>query len=537
MQFQDIVNNLNRPKTWLLSANVFFVFLLIILSNLELLPIRNLGDFIFYTLLYLAFALYRPGWSFLFFVGTIMLENINLAPEEIGIMVRPYQFIGGLTVLAVLIKSAVKKLGFSLPKWNRYDLLFIIFAIAGFLSAIGAEDKILAFKQSAVALSFVAFYFLTRIFIQNLEDLKRVVPFFLSSSVIVVLYGIWQNIRFSKGLEAFEIMPGRPNATFTEPDWLGIFLVFLLAVIYAIINYRSGPTASLQDGSRRTDRYFKISNQIQISKAFFYVVLTASYILLILTVARSAWLGAAAMTFAFLFIILTNLKFDPKKWNLKLFFQTLSGIVVSGIVALAVVYIFNLTSFQLFNRAQSTGSGLQKITVSCQVIIVLPERIRDISDLEKLGCRHIDLEEITAEMEKGNFVRETYRPDPNINIRKEIYQKSWQEIKENPILGIGWGNIGKVLGTDENGNALNSSNIFLEVWLGAGLLGLAGFALIWIYVILDAIRVFISSNPGARPFGLFLFLGFFSILIPNIFNAGIFLGFIWLFLGLKKIKV
>lgn len=82
-------------------------------------------------------------------------------------------------------------------------------------------------------LSFVVLYFLVRVYIQDWHDLKRITPFFLSSSMIVVLYGILQNILFSLGRNPFEVMPGRPNGTFSEPDWYGLFLAFLLAVIFS----------------------------------------------------------------------------------------------------------------------------------------------------------------------------------------------------------------------------------------------------------------------------------------------------------------
>ncbi|MFA6973543.1 MAG: O-antigen ligase family protein [Parcubacteria group bacterium] len=542
----EIFNKLNRPKTYLLLANIFGVLFLIVLSNLHILPIKNLGDFIFFTVVYLAFALYRPGWSFLFFVGTIALENINLAPKEIGIMVRPYQFIGGLTIAAVLIKLAVKRLGFRLPQWNWYDLLFVIFTVTGFLSALFAPDKGVSFKQSIIAASFVALYFLARIFIQNSEDLKRVAPFFLSSSLIVVLYGIWQNIRFIYGNNSFEVMPGRPNATFTEPDWLGIYLVLLLAVIYAVIYHchseRSGAESKnlIDNPSRSFDKPAYRTGRLRMTSL--YILLTLTFILLILTVSRSAWLGAFAVTFIYLFVIWTNLKWHPKNWEWKTTLQIKIPIIISLFLAFTIVYIFNLTNFQLFNRAQSTG-GLQKITISCDPRVQLLDiqelnsrPIGNVSELEKYGCRHINLEEIDQERSQGNFVTEIFRTDPNVNIRGIIYQKSWNTIKDHPILGIGWGSIGQILGTDENGTSLNSSNIFLEVWLGSGLLGILVLAFILLYSLISGLRNFSTNDRTGKILGLCALLGLFALIIPNLFNAGIFLGIVWLFLAVTTIK-
>ncbi|MCX6763746.1 MAG: O-antigen ligase family protein [Candidatus Moranbacteria bacterium] len=555
---EQFVKQISRPKSWLILANVLLVFFLILLNNLHILPLR-MGDFLFFAFLTLAFALYRPGWAFLFFIGTIALENINLAPAQLGMALRPYQFIGALTMLALIIRFIFKRLNFELPKLKWFDALIGIIVIAGFLSTLNAPDKILSFKLSIIIFSFSILYLLSRIYIQTFEDLKRIVPFFLSSSVIVILYGVWQNIRFIYGGSNFETMPGRPNATFAEADWLGIFIVFCLAVIYVIVYYchselaeESNPKISnfsRQSGTPPRRWQIPISNKITNSKfqipirnskfsilnSFLHILLTTLYIILILTVSRSAWLGAGFVTIIFLFIILTNLKFNPKNWQFRCFLKTLTNFAIAIFVSFLLIYIFHLTNFQLFNRAQSSG-GLQKITIACEKEIALPNSINNISELAKYNCRHINLENIAQEKAAGQFVTEIYRTDPNVNIRQIIYQKSWEQINNHLILGIGWGSIGKILGADERGAALNSSNIFLEVWLGSGILGIISFVLIWIIILISGLRNFLKENPESKIFGLFLILSVFALLIPNLFNAGILLGILWLFWGASQIE-
>ena len=246
--FEEIVNHVKRAifnmtgkiegqitKFYLISANILLAVFAIWLSNVGSLPFVKTGDFAFFVLLALIMAIYRPGWVFVFFIGTIALENINLAPKSLGLMVRPYQLLGLLTILGISAQFLFKRLPFALPKLHWYDCAPIVFAFAGFLSAVGSSDKGLSFKQSVVALSFVALYFLVRVYIQSLDDLKRVAPFFLGSSILIVGYGIWQNIQFLHGKNSFEVMLGRPNGTFMEADWLGMYLVFLLAIVFAII--------------------------------------------------------------------------------------------------------------------------------------------------------------------------------------------------------------------------------------------------------------------------------------------------------------
>ncbi len=523
---KNIFQKLKETYAYLLLADVLLVLFLILFSNLKILPIPDFGDFIFFIIIGLAFALYRPGWSFLFFIGTIALENINIAPKGLGISVRPYQFFGALTLLAVLIKLPAKKLNFKLPKLSWNDLFVTLFIIAGFVSALSSPvSKSAALKLSIIALSFAAIYCLVRIFIQSFDDFKKIIPFFFASSLIVMFYGIWQNVRFAKGFFSFEVMPGRPNATFTEADWYGIYLVFLLAIIYSLIyffNEAKGPSES------------KISN-FKFQNFFLYIILVTTYISLILTVSRSAWLGAFISTFIFLLAVLTGLKFNFKNWDWKYFWQTFRNLAIAGILSIGAIYLFNLTTFQLFNRAQSTASGLQQITVACKTDAALPQKIVDVSQLASYGCRHINLQDITKDETQGLFVKEIYRTDPNVDIRSMIYQKSWQEIKNHPVLGIGWGNIGKILGTDEHGNGLNSSNIFLETWLGSGVFGLIAFIFIFFHIAIKAIKYFLKNNPREKFFGLFLLLGIFALIVPNFFNAGIFLAILWIFFGLAMI--
>jgi len=553
---------LNKPKSYLLVANILLVFFLILLSNMGILPFKDMGDFGFFAVIFLILALYRPGWSFLFFIGTIALENINLAPENLGIAIRPYQFIGALTILAVLIRLVSKRLNLSLPKISWLDKAIIIFVVAGFVSILGAMDKSLSLKYSVIIFSFASLYFLARLFIQNLDDVKKILPFFLSSSAVVILYGIWQNVRFMKGLSNFEVMPGRPNATFAEADWLGMYLVLILAIVYSLIFYfyKTRDNTELKISSFSAQGGPAMGWQIPNSKFQIpiYLLLTTCYILLILTVSRSAWLGAIVVSIMYLVFTLSpfgkelvpsndwegkRLKraggFEKRaKLQWRRFFRQLRNLAIAGFCSLLVVWIFNLTNFELGNRLQSAGSGLQEITISCennQQPITdnqqqLPKIIKNISELQQYNCYHINLENIEKEKMAGHIITTIYRDDPNVNIRAEIYRKSWEEIKKHTILGIGWGNISQVLGIDERGAGLNSSNIFLEVWLGSGILGLMAFVFVWGNIL------FTSYKLQATSYKLFLVLSLFAIIIPNLFNAGIMLGFLWVWLAVANIK-
>lgn len=552
---KDFFENNNNLKSYLLLLNIFLILLSITGFNLGVLPFKHIGDFIFLIFIVFLFALYRPGWAFLFFVGTIILENINLAPENIELMLRPYQILGALGMLAIIIRFFSKRLNFNIPKFFWYDWMLVLFSVSGFVSALLANNKEIALKQSLVIFSFLVLYFFSRIFIQSLKDIKRILPFFLGSSFIVIIYSIWQNWRFLHYKNHFEAMAGRPNGTFVEADWLGMFLVFLLAIIYSLIyqiNYKLKNTQkfSILPISRQVFKQFINSNNQNINwklgfKIFsYFLLLTTCYALLILTVSRSAWLGAGVVSVIFILYILKN-----KNYNL------LGLIFNSILLSFGIIYIFGLTNFELGNRIQSTGSGKQEITISCGKSNDVPRLIRNVSELEKYNCRHINLENIEKEKLAGHAVIKVYRDDPSVSIRGEIYKKSWEEIKKNPIFGIGWGNISEILGVDKRGAGLNSSNIFLEIWLGAGIVGLIVFVLVLGNIFYKGILLFgnnfkfkisnLKSNTNDQIFNgkeetqvwkLFLILSFFAILIPNLFNAGIMLGFLWMWLAIVQIK-
>ena len=521
-------------------TNVFLVFFLILFNNLGVLPMRT-GDFVFFAILVLAFALYRPGWAFLFFVGMIALENINLALEQLGIMIRPYQFIGGLLFLAIAVRYFSQKLYFKLVKLNLLDYLVFLIPLASLLHIFVSPNPGAGLKFAVIIFSFVLLYLLTKNYLQNTADLKKSLPFFLGSSLVVMLYGFWQNIRFSDGLDSFSVMPGRPNGTLSEPDWLGFYLVLVIACVYALIYFFI----------QKSDEEGKLSKRVNFLIIDVFLIL--AFALLLISVSRSAWLGTAAMTIVFLVTIFTNLKFNFHVWQWKLTIKIKLGIIGFFLLSLGVVYFFHLTSFQLFNRAVSTG-GAQKITIACLPageagdpdcdvqtcppaggLVSTGMIINDVSELAQYGCRHINLEEIETEKNQGHFVTEINRPDPNVNVRAEVYQKSWSQIKAHPILGIGWANIPQVLGKDPRGANLNSSNIFLETYLGSGLIGFLSLVILLGVTFVRAIATFFrETDLEQKTFALFILTSWTGLVVFNLFNAGIMLGFFWVWLGVAS---
>ncbi len=461
----NFLNNSGKAEYYLIALNFLAVLFFILAGNLKMLPLHP-SDFIFFIGLFLIFALYRPGWSFLFFVGVIPLENINLAPESLGIVVRPYQFFGSLLILALAIRFFSHKINLKLPKFVWQDFLLFLIPFGAFFHLAFSVNKSGGLKMIVILLSFCFLYLLTKIYIQDVYDLKKIIPFILGSSLVVIFYGFWQNILFLHSLNSFETMPGRPNSTFFEAEWLGMYLLFLLAIVYAFIYYLA--KKELKNNGKKDI----------LTHIFLFLI----FALLLITVSRSAWLGAIGATIFYFFCIFTDFSFDFKKWQGVLVLKISANIAIVFLLSLGSVYLFHLTNFQLFNRAASAGTGLQKITVSCQKTTALPKKIADLKELDALACRQINLEEISNEKAQDRFIAEIYRSDPNINVRSEIYKKAIGQIKLHPFSGIGFEKIPVLLGVDGQGTALNSSNIFLEIWLGSGIFGFLAFLFFLFYL-------------------------------------------------------
>lgn len=506
-------------------------FALIILNNKNKLPLGK-GDFVFLAVLALLVALYKPHWIFFLFVSSIALENIILAGGFIPIQLRPYQFLGGILILALAILYVSKRIGFKLLKSTWIDWVIFSLIPFSFLALTGASSKAVSLKNNLILISFIALYYLARNFIRNREDLAKTAFLFTSSYIAVITYGFYQIFADKFGAKSFEVMFGRPNSTFAEPDWLGIYLCFALAVFLALIFY-----------------FVHSKQKAIVSKKYALLFLDflifLDIILIILTLSRSAWIGAGAIFLLYLFLLLPSMqKFaiaDLLNKNWRLFLREGFLMLLIFLISIASIRVGKLSKFDLSDRARSAATSEQKITIACDDEKNIPWKIREIGELEKYNCRHINLEEINFYKSQGKIVAKIYRKDPNVKTRGEIYRESWKIIKKSPTLGVGYGTITEKLGQDQRGAGLNESNIFLQVWAGSGILGLIALVVVLGYLFIYAFHRVSPVCPFNKIIGcpivkdniektlnLFTILGIAALVIPNLFNAGLFMGIFWL---------
>ncbi len=512
------------PIRALLCVNVLSVAFLIYLSNVRVLPLR-LWDFVFFAVLFFLIALYRSGFVFALLVGMLPLETVNLAPLEFGINIRPYQFLAILLFCSILVRLATRRI-----KWPLFDVNFLDGLLGAFLLLVFLaipflpfpELSTVALKQSIILLSFGLLYLLGRIFLKKASDIRIAVAFFLSSVFIVLCYSLWQSLRFAWHLPSFEVMPGRPNGTLPEADFLGGLLAMILS---GMVPFGLA--------------FFFRENGTMIKKALFAIFFFSLSLILVLTVARSGWLAAAVGMIAGggMFFLKNGIFSAVRTWDVEILRKAIFGklfIVTPLFLALMTVIVFQLTAFDIFDRGESVASGLQKITVSClSSDTALPEALHSMDELAPNGCRHILLEEIEEENKLGHFVREVSRPDPNISVRKQIYAQSFALISAHPISGIGFGNASHFLGVDGNGRGLNASNVFLSVWLEGGLLAFIAFLIFWFsFPVLLLTRGILVSHQNDSVVVISPFASWVAMTVFNGFNSGLLLGSLWIFFAM-----
>lgn len=509
-------------KLSLVLINICAGVALIMLSFSDVLPLST-TNLIFFSFVGFLLALYRPGWAFLLLVGMLPYEIINLAPESFGLTLRPYQWLLGLVVAALVVRLILRRFPFEKFVPNYWDVLVLLLWLGAMMGAVFSDHQMIALRLSLILFSFVVLYFVCRIFVRTIDDARMVLPFILSSFVVVAGYAIVQNMLFLSGKESLEVMAGRPNAMFHEADWLGGYLALLVTLLIALI---VSPTL--------LSRYVPL----QTTRAVFSALLLFGFVALLLTVSRSAWLaacggiGVALALFGWQRGVYDAFRYWNKPVLKRIFFLALFiGIPLGG--ALFFVKITHLTPFNLFDRGRSISSGEQKITIACSEERVLPTTIDTVEALAAYGCEHIRLEEIESKRAAGAYITEVFRNDPNVSIRKNIYQQSIIMLKQHWIQGIGFGVLSETLGTDERGAQLNASNLFLEIWLGAGLIGFLAFLMFWLG---RGGRWLVASVRQQSATALILFSLFVSATLFNLFNAGLLLGWFFVLMALLLIQ-
>ena len=426
-----------------------------------------------------------------------------------------------LVVCAVVIAGCIVRDGIGTAwaglrhRWTWADTALVVLGGVSVVTALVADQQSVALSQTVILGICIALYAAARFFVRSAADVVRVVTVVVAGGAVVGVYATMQNIFFHSGMPSAEVMPGRPNALLSEPDWLGVYMVAVYAMALVQLYVFS---------VRAQCAWWK--------KWLLYGALVTVVTAIVISAARSAWVGAIAVTGVYGMLL-----------GMRGAWEIMARHIVVGVGVITVVagavYFGQLTSFGLLDRMSSTGTGQQEITVSCDDAAQAEHLVRQgfvvhVEDLAQYTCRHIKLEEIVQEENDGNSVIRIKRADPNITLRKEVYTTTLAAIAQRPWMGYGWGASGTLLGTDERQTPLNTSNIFLEVLFSTGAVGavayLAFVGVIGIYGIVRWVRRR-DSVPSIVAAALAAVLGLCAIVVPNLFNAGMFLAIVWVLCG------
>lgn len=484
-----------------------------------------------------------PKRAFLIFVMLIPLENIIVTPEQFPVSLRPFQLVGAILALVIAFLGYKKKPTFELLSFKKIclyckisnkkscdaispskafgtlDRLIFVLPIFAFLAVINSPLKAVSLKLAIILFSFVVLYWLIRNFTQSKYSIIETLLFFVFGSIPVIFWSFYQAIAKIMGWQDFQVFTARVNGTFTEPDWLGVYLTLMIATLLWFRHLAKPDKSNLMVFGIGVSRIFGFFTNL-------YFIIAFS--VLLLTVSRSAWLGVFVVMIVYFKLLFIDNIFH-KTVSFKEIFKNAFVLGFLSLVAVAIISFTGLSTFHFGNRAASSISGKQLITISCEKDVELPDEIFTMEELDIFGCRHINLEEVEVEKKNKMLVTTIMRPDPNVNIRKDIYGETVEQIKKHPILGQGLGSASAFLGIDDHGSGLNASNIILEIFLSMGALAtimtiyIVGFLILW-----SSMRVWRIKK---HVFSSFVLLSGVAIIVPNMFNSGLLMGMFWFWLA------
>lgn len=529
-------DDIDLPTHKALIILVFgFLVLLIAFQKFGLMPF-SLFFFTQFVLYSMFVATARPRWMFWIFLAVIPFETFVLSPDSFPLGLRAYQIFGMLALFGYVFNYlwwTKKTYGFPelfrrlpsgmsrvLKSLHSIDVFVGIFVLSGWVSCVflGSADGGRVFLLNAITTSFGILYVTVRLFLSSRRDVVRAMPFVLASAVVVMGWAVIENIlSIHFGIHS-SVMSERPNASFYEADWLGMYTGVFLSIILAILYFFEHPRANYS-----------------LKRVFWYECVMLAILVVIITVARSAWLGVFAVISGYILAQMFRARVGGWKHRIKHVFLSSVQIGMVSLLAFGLVWAFNLSNFNLKDRLESTGSHKQEITIACASESTPPNTIANIDELSAYSCEHIDLEDIDWYKAQGFLIATTYRDDPNVGIRMQIWSVALENIYQHPIFGIGWGAVSNQLGTDERGADLNASNIFLETWLGSGFFGILSLISICICLFWGGIRLFLRGKENLQnaSWSLVVLLGGVAIIVPNLFNSGQFLGFFWVWLAMS----
>lgn len=421
----------------------------------------------------------------LLLIFTLPFEILQFSVS--GLDIRLHQVILAITVLSLIPKiikqDPTKDILKNITSIDWYynnihlvllSLMWIIILIGGIINGGDLKTTIV---RNIVLLGYIIVFYIIYKYINTRNRLYKAFNMIFLSTGVLILIALYEAIAFQLGWNSFQIFPGRVDALLPEPNWFGMWL----AIVYAIIL----PLAFVA-------KEFK-------EQFLLWFLLLGVVLMSILSITRASWLAIIIITTIY---ILYQAIFVRKYIKLLNFIIVLFAVVFGA----AGMSQLGLTDFNLKDRFTSIIS--QETTYYYEIDSNTGEKkaMGDINNIKN----------------KDNLLVEK-QTDINVISRKDGYINAGVIIYKYIFTGVGLAGYESMVG-----KGYNTNNLLLAVAVAGGIFAISLF-LSFLYIITKQGFIIIKEDSVLATI---LFGSMLATLITGMFNDNLLMGFTWLIFGI-----
>jgi hypothetical protein len=404
-----------------------------------------------------------------------------------GLDIRLHQVILAITVLLLIPKiikqDPTKDIFKNITSIDWYynnihlvllSLMWLIILIGGIINGGDLKTTIV---RNIVLLGYIIVFYIIYKYINTRDRLYKAFNIIFLSTGVLILIALYEAIAFQLGWNSFQIFPGRVDSLLPEPNWFGMWL----AIVYAIVL----PLAFVA-------KEFK-------QQFLLWFLLLGIVLMSILSVTRASWLAI---------IIITSLYILYQAIFVRKYIKLLNFIIVLFAVVFGAAGMsqLGLTDFNLKDRFTSIIS--QETTYYYEVDEKTGEK-KEITDMTKVE----DKENIEVKKEA----------DINVLSRRDGYINAGVIIYKYIFTGVGLAGYENMVG-----EGYNTNNLLLAVAVAGGIFSISLF-LSFLYIITKQGFIIIKEDSVLATI---LFGSMLATLITGMFNDNLLMGFTWLIFGI-----
>lgn len=413
-------------------------------------------------------------------------------------LLAPYEFYGKFSTITitsneVIILALLSGFIFKFLEGNRFNyrilVLFLPFIFVQFLSLAGVLNFGAGIKQILRWCEFFLVFLLAYHSFRNFEEFKKASSLLVFGSIPIALYGVYQSLIGFGGFMS-EIIPMtaeemklnvlfgtfiRAHSILIQANHLGAYLVIIIPLSLLVRNF----CQSKSFPSKIIENSLLIKH---IGKFITMLLLVA----LFLTMSRSAWIA--------LFISF-------------------------GLVWLAT-YFYNPDVSE--KKIRGSSKSVRKLFAAFLLIVFFAVVITFLVPQIKVRIATFgDLSEDLASQKRITF-----------------YKVGLDIIRDFPLLGVGSGNYTSISeryapeGMDPIGSKIHLHNLYLQIAVESGLLGLTSFIFFIVSVYLFIVNSYFKSDCCQKKLIMIVIIASFAFLIQNMADIFFVKGIHFLWSGL-----